>query len=350
MPASNRLRIAIIILIMQLSAGVGYGITIRFHGKAIVSKPIVQLGDIAEITGAAPETVSIYASAKLVPSPPIGGQRLLDFDAIRGRLIALGLSTGEIEFTGHSRVVVENPGGSATVDAAMAGQSIRADNQNLSAASLQMVQAERIALQAVRGELASRLDAAELALAELQSQIPLQQAFHFRGSSASDWQVAGWSPQLEQAHQLVLTKKQWSPSMEPVRVNCAIKMPPRALTVKQIIPAGHVVTPADLDWVYSKTPDGQTQMENIVGMEAQRPLRPGAPIREDDLRKKVYVRARDLVTVSARQGGITVKRTMRALGTGGLGETVTFTALNGNDRFPAKVTGYHEAEAIESSN
>jgi flagella basal body P-ring formation protein FlgA len=125
-------------------------------------------------------------------------------------------------------------------------------------------------------------------------------------------------------------------------------MPPRTLTVKQLLPAGHVIAASDLDWVYSHHAEGETRIDEIVGMETMRALRPGMPIPMNDLRKKPYVRARDLVSVHARQGAITVKQPMRALGTGGLGEAVTFVTLDGKERFTARITGYHEAEVIET--
>jgi flagella basal body P-ring formation protein FlgA len=122
----------------------------------------------------------------------------------------------------------------------------------------------------------------------------------------------------------------------------------QALTAKNLLPVGHVITPNDLEWMYSKQPADAISMEQIVGMETRRALRPGSPIQYTDLRTRPYVRTRDLVTVKARQGGIVVKRTMRSLGTGGLGEAVELVTLDGKDRFTARVTGFHETEFLET--
>jgi flagella basal body P-ring formation protein FlgA len=101
-------------------------------------------------------------------------------------------------------------------------------------------------------------------------------------------------------------------------------------------------------WTYSKQVAEEISLDQIVGMETKHALRSGSPIQLSDLRIKPYVRTRDLVTVKARQGGIVVKRTMRSLGTGGLGEPVELVTLDGKDRFTAKVTGYHETEVLDS--
>jgi flagella basal body P-ring formation protein FlgA len=111
---------------------------------------------------------------------------------------------------------------------------------------------------------------------------------------------------------------------------------------------GHVIAASDLEWTYCKEPGDAVSMEQVVGMETRHALRPGSPIQLADLRTKPYVRSRDLVTVKARQGRVVVKRTMRALGTGGLGEAVELVTLDGKDRFTARVTGFHETEILEA--
>jgi hypothetical protein len=50
--------------------------------------------------------------------------------------------------------------------------------------------------------------------------------------------------------------------------------------------------------------------------------------------------------VSARRPGITVRRQLKTRGDGAVGETVTLVTLDGRQQLLARVTGYHEAEAI----
>jgi flagella basal body P-ring formation protein FlgA len=209
-------------------------------------------------------------------------------------------------------------------------------------------QAERILIHALRNELKASLAATELALAEFEIQLRDEDAMNIAGTSYADWKIAGWAETLEQPHHLTLVTKNANANHRPILFTCLVKMPPKALVVKSPLPAGHVIGFSDLMWTYSKQEGESLSVEQIVGMEARHALRPGNPISLNDLRTKPYVRTRDLVTVRAVQGGIIVKRTMRALGTGGIGETVELVTLDGKDRFVAKVTGYHETEVLES--
>jgi flagella basal body P-ring formation protein FlgA len=203
-------------------------------------------------------------------------------------------------------------------------------------------------LSALRNELKASLDPSELALAELDIQIGDDDAAEIAGTTSLDWRIEGWSETLEMPHYLTFTKTRPKPTNRPIAVGCMIKLPPKALIVKNHIPAGHLLTPADVTIAYSRQAADEISLDQVVGMETKHALRPGTPIQLTDLRARPYVRTRDLVTVSARQGNIIVKRTMRALGTGGLGEAVELVTLDGKDRFTARVTGYHETEVLET--
>lgn len=331
------------------SADVCFGVTIRFHSQAKVTGPFIRLGDVASVTDAAPEVLSRYQEIRLASSPPPGGQCVLDFDSVRNCLLASGYSSGELEFTGQSRTLVTTAISVSTENADRDRKpAIRQVSYETGAENQTRAQARRILLNALRNELKSSLDPGELALAEIEIQVGDAEAAEIAGSAFSDWKIEGWSQSLEQPHDLTFTKKPPEPGHHPLSVGCRIKLPPKAFIVNNHLPVGHTITPADVTWTYSKQVAEEISLDQIVGMETKHALRPGSPIQLSDLRIKPYVRTRDLVTVKARQGGIVVKRTMRSLGTGGLGEPVELVTLDGKDRFTAKVTGYHETEVLES--
>lgn len=333
------------------SATVCLGVTIQFRSQANVSKPFIQLGDIAEITNGTPEDIALYQQIKLAPSPPSGGECLLDFDSVRNRLLALGYSSGELEFTGASRVLVTGIDHFSSETAqAKRDPYLQTASYEESADTQSRTQAERTLRQILRNELKPTLTPTELALAEFQVEIDNADAAKLAGTSSLDWNARGWSDALDQPHQLVLTRKDARGSASLVHVNCLVKMPPKTLTVKNHLPVGHVIAAADLEWTYSRQGGDPISINQVVGMETKHALRPGNSISPGDLRVKPYVRSRDLVTVKARQGRIVVKRTMRALGTAGLGESVELVSLEGKDRFTAQVTGFHEAEVLETQS
>jgi flagella basal body P-ring formation protein FlgA len=343
-------RLIALICLINLSADLGWAVTIRFQTQAKVSKPIVYLGDIAEITNGTPEMISRYQQIKLAPSPPAGGHCILDFDSARNRIIALGLSNGELEFAGQSRILVTAISNSpAETPNAVGVSSIQRVNHEQPLVDYAQVQAERIILHAIRNDLKASLEPSEFALAEIDVQFRRDDAERILGTSHLDWKIEGWTETIEQPQTLVFTKKLSSAAESGIHVQCHVKMPPKTLSVNSFLPMGHVMTASDLTWAYSKQLAEPIALEQVIGMETKHPLRPGKPISMNDLRIKPYVRARDLVSVHARQRGILVKRTMRALGTGGLGETIELVTLDGKDRFTARVTGYHETEILESN-
>jgi flagella basal body P-ring formation protein FlgA len=94
--------------------------------------------------------------------------------------------------------------------------------------------------------------------------------------------------------------------------------------------------------------DAFTRTANLVGMQVGRTLRPGEPVRTGDVEAVPLVRSREVVTVTARQAGVAVRREMQALGAGGLGDTIPVTDLDGRERLFVRVTGYHTAEVVGS--
>ncbi len=136
---------------------------------------------------------------------------------------------------------------------------------------------------------------------------------------------------------------------KPVEIACRIKLPPKAFTVRDPLPIGQIVQASDLLPIRSWQSNVITRMEDVVGMETLHSLNPGNPIQQADVRSKPYVRSRDIVSVYVKVNGITIKTRMRALATGGLGETIPLSTPDGKERIFAKVTGYHEAEVTDPS-
>lgn len=91
---------------------------------------------------------------------------------------------------------------------------------------------------------------------------------------------------------------------------------------------------------------GVGSLEEVVGKEVRRSIRPGAVITSEDVQSLALVRNNDPVTVTSRAGGVSVKREMRSRGNAAKGESVTLVSLDGRERVVARVTGYHEAEIV----
>ncbi len=160
---------------------------------------------------------------------------MLDFDAIRNRLTALGFSSGELEFTGKSRIIISSPAGDSSSQAKRVEPAVYLKTSAQSnTANIQTLQANRIVLQAVRNELAKSLTPSELAQAEIKTRIQPSDVPRVQGTSDADWKIEGWSRTLEEPHHLIFTPHHPARMTEPMQIICEIKMPPRTLTVNRI--------------------------------------------------------------------------------------------------------------------
>ncbi len=342
--------LGLILVLFVLDADGVCGITVRFHPQAKVSGSFILLGDIAEVSGGTPENIATYQHARLAPSPPRGGHVYLDFDTVRNRLRALGLSTAGVNFTGRSQIHVRTTGGGPRISDAHSGSnSNKMSNANQLPTLNTINQAERLAASVVHHALKPYTSEADLTAMELEIQIAPDDAHTMIGTTSDDWTVSGWSANAAQNHHLTLTPKETRPERKPLQITCRIKLPPKALAVREPLPIGHILGASDLVSIRSWQPNVISRREDVVGMETLHSLIPGNPIQQNDVRSKPYVRSRDIVNVAVRLNGITVTTRMRALATGGLGETIPLSTPDGREKIFAKVTGYHEAEVMESS-
>ena len=105
-----------------------------------------------------------------------------------------------------------------------------------------------------------------------------------------------------------------------------------AATVRVVVPAHDIArgdTIGDNDLTFA-TVDGDalmsgvpTKMEEVKGMQARRVLSAGRPFRADDVRRPVVVTKGQTVTMQFAAPGVELTAMGRAMGEGGIGDTVT---------------------------
>lgn len=97
------------------------------------------------------------------------------------------------------------------------------------------------------------------------------------------------------------------------------------------------------DWVRANT---ITDMAELVGLEARRPLRAGAPVRREDMRVPVVVARGATVTMLYRTANMTLSVVGRALTAGGKDEVIQVTNVQTNTVVDARVVGPDRVAAI----
>lgn len=100
----------------------------------------------------------------------------------------------------------------------------------------------------------------------------------------------------------------------------------------QPLPGGQAIEPGLLGtiWLPERTlrPDIVLAAQEVVGLETDRPLGAGRPIRQADLRAPRLVRKGEVVTLLYRRGGVEITAQARALEDGAEGERVRAVNLD----------------------
>ncbi len=309
---------------------------IRFHRTARVTASVVRLGDVADVYDADGRREEELRQIVLAPAPPPGRQTVLDFVSIRSRLEARGVDLSATEFSGPTRVLVSRP------------EAPRQKPQPTPSQS-QARLAERKVVQAVYRQLRTLVrDASgvQVTVRLQQPDVPL-----VLSADAETLEVLGLQPRLDVPQTLTLRLLDGGQFPREIQLVCRLTARPTVLTVRYPVPRGKVLQPEDLTVVAVDEPSGAlARADEVVGKEAVRTLRPGEPIRPEDVRTVPLVRRNDIVTVYCRAGGIVVRRPFRARDEGARGDVITLVSLDGRETITATVTGYHEAEVVRTGS
>lgn len=309
---------------------------VRFRATAEVTDSVVRLADVAEILEADSGTTAAWGQFVVAPAPAPGGTAVLECAAIRARLLALGMNLAAVDFIGSSRITVRHvPGDAAAIclPAARVSAASADDRQRAE---------QRLAV-AIRTYLRQRDP--ELGPFDVALQLEPHDVPAVLGSMDERVEVGGGGPPWD-APQVFTVRLQGGPGGPgEIAVRGVIEERPQVVTVRYDVPAGVVLGPADLTLTEVGSTAGVLRRpEEVIGKETTTRLRSGRPIRQHDVQPVALVRAGDIVTVIARQEGVTVRRQMKARNTAALGETVSLTGLDGRQKLAAIVSGPREAE------
>jgi flagella basal body P-ring formation protein FlgA len=114
-------------------------------------------------------------------------------------------------------------------------------------------------------------------------------------------------------------------------------------------------TMAESDLVYGTIPSTTvfsgivTSMDGLKGMEARRMLRAGEIVRADDVRHPIVIAKGSIVTMTFQAPGVTLTASGRAMGEGGVGDTITVQNPASFRQISAIVTGPGAVRAASSA-
>jgi flagella basal body P-ring formation protein FlgA len=327
----------------SLVGGSAMAAVVRLRPSAEVAGSVIRLGDIADVSDPDPAVARRLAEVAVAPAPAAGAEGSVSFADIRSRLLAVGEAVGAIEFTGHSLVRVRGAGG-GVVQAAGATEP---------AASQWSVRRGEDVLREAMAEFVTRQWPE---LGNMHIDVSLTDADAARvaaiGTIPPDaLRLDGWKAPIDGPQTLTAQYPGRDGRTERVTVQCRLCPLPFVLTVRAAVQRGRIVQADDLEWMQTASVgDGFTRPADLIGKQAGRTLRAGEPVRAADVESVPLVRPREVVTVTARSAGVSVRREMQAAQAGGLGETIAVTDLDGRERLFVRVTGYHTAEVVGSDD
>jgi len=121
---------------------------------------------------------------------------------------------------------------------------------------------------------------------------------------------------------------------------CLIGMSASAQTLvaTRTVRANTVLAPADLTIVSKQTPGALSGLEEAVGQETRVVLYAGRPIKAGQLGPPALVNRNDVVTLVFRTGGLAIVTEGRALGRGGLDDSIQVMNLASRSIVEGQIT------------
>jgi len=364
------------------------GAIIRLRSIATVDKALINLGDIAEVFDDDPQAASRLKTIALRTSPVPGTSTRLNINQIRDRLMGFDVALGSLEFQGSSVVLVtrrgELQGASAFSRTTLAKpRAVEPKTRPFRRTGL----AEQATATTRTVSSLRSISTADMRLAET---VVHDLVRDYLGEWAPDWGTPIIRPLLAvPTVPVILSARSGNlkiisgttmeddlflltiavPTGEPmalpaspggtnstgtatktVRVRVRVTRRPKVLVARRVIPQGHLVQEADLEWKeVDDLRNGVSDPKIVVGMEARRTIREGDFVKANSVKPPILIERDELVKVAARYGSIRVTRTLKARRAGILNDIIELMPVEGSDRTPllVRVTGKGQAEPLD---
>jgi flagellar basal body P-ring formation protein FlgA len=329
----------VLAVIFACAAAPARATDICFRPTASVSGSTVTLKDVANISGGDAAAVARLESTVLCPAPAAGRNSRLDFDEIRSRIEATGVSTATVNFSGAAVVAVSSTQSVVPI----VRHTKRKTRTNVSPA--QVRRAEKIMSQSVRQSLRTKQrETGNLFLDVVvdPSDVPIILA-----SATEGFDLGHIDPRNTVAQNVEVHSQNSQGQAINFQIQCVVSQKPRVPVLTHSMSAGDVIHEDDLGWKQTESAEGLLmRVEDLVGKEAKKGLHADEPLRADDVRTIPLVRSNDIVTGIWRKGGIRITGQFKSKSDGGKGDVITLVQLTGREKVLARVTDVHEAEIV----
>ncbi len=330
----------VLTLLLLTFVTTAHAVEIRFQSKATLKTSMVRLGEIAQLSNGNEQELAKLSQVVLMPGPTPGNQSRIDFQMVRSRLQALGVNLSQVQFSGSSVVLVTREGGNI--------KKINRYQMNRPKPTLSMKKkANELISTALEQYL--RGQGVSLATQKVETQIEEADIALVISGKTSGYKIEGGSAPWEKGQYFVAKFQDHRQEVQQVRFAARVVSKSKLWVTRFALPRGHIIKPNDL--VLQQDNIGNAPVvryEDIIGTETTRAIRQDKQVTLKDVRAVPLVRSNDIVTVTSRVGGISVRQQMKARGNAARGQMVTLVSLDGRQMLQAKVTAFHEAEIVGS--
>ena len=126
-----------------------------------------------------------------------------------------------------------------------------------------------------------------------------------------------------------------------VTVEAMVALPTEVVVVRRALPRGYIINESDVMLQRADRMRGDdffVDIKSVVGRETVKAVKEWSPLTQSDVRKPLWVRKGEIVTVRAVSGGITVRTEATALQDGIEGDTITVAKIDLTPRRGKKET------------
>lgn len=321
--------IALALTLVSMSAR---GAEIRVRESAVLRNSIVRLGDIAEIVSANADEAAELAAIPLLPAPAAGTETFLSSTQLRDLLAANAVDVGLIQIHGAATVAIATP----AVDVSKPLRSeVVASRPEREVASQQIAAAiVQYLKQQTEHELWDVTVNADPKMVELCWKSGPQMTI---GGGQAPWTgrqrftIAGVS------------------DVDPMTTYANVVRVEMVVVAVRPIAARDFVRATDValrPYVGQMSDRVATSLEQVVGKETQQAIRADALLYVNQVRSPLLVRKGERVSVRARAGSVVVRTYGTVQQDGSIGELVQVQALEGRERYAARVSGLRELEVF----
>lgn len=354
----------------SLAATMANAADITLRHKIVPIKPVITLGDIADIHASTTAERSRLALVQLWTAPPVGEQTYVTAAQVQDALARRGFSRSQLNFYGASQVAIGWAEEAATKPAEESQQAKPAIGFRQGVAtqrSLADISAREtpIFLSAVqRGQLADQVREAivahletqtgKIGLIEVDFNLPARYADLLSTQTSEVFVSGGKAPWIGRQRLSIDFDSEQGPIEFPLAVRIFDTTP--LLIAKRPVRKGQMLTAAD---VVVQAPTRETrmpvgkalvyQLEEALGKEAGRALREGEVVSADLCLPPLMIRRGEIVTAITSGGGIAIRRRGVAVADARQGEAAEMELLDSKDRLFGRVVGPGEMAIFGNS-